>query len=197
MTYKYITQETIDSGGKNIKSPEEFQEARIYNMEAVKNYNKRHKVHAVFNIWIIVQYVMLFFAVFILLAGQSQVDKSISTKELNWRFAIGVVGYIAYLILVTWFVFVKHCRDRLVLALVSLPAVLISPFFILFPAGNYIAGWYYQKTEDELSKELGYPSFARLNVTTVNTNADNLSELTYDSIREKINRDHPHDGTFL
>lgn len=63
--------------------------------------------------------------------------------------------------------------------------------------GNFAAGWYYQKTEDELSKELGYPSFQRLNVTTVNTNADNLSELTYDSIREKINRDHPHDGTFL
>ena len=36
MTYKYITQETIDSGGKNIKSPEEFAEARTYNMEAVK-----------------------------------------------------------------------------------------------------------------------------------------------------------------
>jgi glucan phosphoethanolaminetransferase (alkaline phosphatase superfamily) len=197
MTYKYITQETIDSGGKNIKSPEEFQEARIYNMEAVKNYNKRHKVHAVFNIWIIVQYVMLFFAVFILLAGQSQVDKSISTKELNWRFAIGVVGYVAYLILVTWFVFIKHCRDRLVLCLVSLPAALISLVFFIFPVGNFAAGWYYQKTEDELSKELGYPSFQRLNVTTVNTNADNLSELTYDSIREKINRDHPHDGTFL
>ena len=92
MTYKYITQATIDSGGKNIKSPEEFQEARIYNMEAVKNYNKRHKVHAVFNIWIIVQYVMLFFAVFILRAGQTHIDESISTKELNWRFAIGVVG---------------------------------------------------------------------------------------------------------
>ena len=197
MTYKYITQETIDSGGKNIKSPEEFQEARIYNMEAVKNYNKRHKVHAVFNIWIIVQYVMLFFAVFILLAGQSQVDKSISTKELNWRFAIGVVGYVAYLILVTWFVFIKHCRDRLVLCLVSLPAALISLVFFICPVGNFAAGWYYQKTEDELSKELGYPSFQRLNVTTVNTNADNLSELTYDSIREKINRDHPHDGTFL
>ena len=197
MTYKYITQETIDSGGKNIKSPEEFQEARIYNMEAVKNYNKRHKVHAVFNIWIIVQYVMLFFAVFILLAGQTHVDESISTKELNWRFAIGVVGYVAYLILVTWFVFIKHCRDRLVLCLVSLPAALISLVFFFFPVGNFAAGWYYQKTEDELSKELGYPSFQRLNVTTVNTNADNLSELTYDSIREKINRDHPHDGTFL
>lgn len=197
MTYKYITQETIDSGGKNIKSPEEFAEARVYNIEAVKNYNRRKKVHTAFGIWIIVQYVVLFFMVFAMLSGMGYVDKELSTKTLYFRLAIGIIGYFAYLILVTWFVFIKHCRERLVLALVSMPAVLISPVFALFPVGNFAAGWYCQKTEDELSKELGYPSFQRLNVTTVNTNADNLSELTYDSIREKINRDHPHDGTFL
>ena len=197
MTYKYITQETIDSGGKNIKSPEEFAEARVYNIEAVKNYNRRKKVHAAFGIWIIVQYVVLFFMVFAMLSGMGHVDKELSTKTLYFRLAIGIIGYFAYLILVTWFVFIKHCRERLVLALVSMPAVLISPVFALFPVGNFAAGWYYQKTEDELSKELGYPSFQRLNVIAVNSDADNLSELTYDSIREKINRDHPHDGTFL
>ena len=197
MTYKYITQETIDSCGKNIKSPEEFAEARVYNIEAIKNYNRRHKVHAIFNIWIIVQYVALFFMVFGMLSGLGYVNEELSTKELNFRMVIGIIGYIAYLILVTWFVFVKHNRERFVLALVSMPVVLISPFFLFFPVGNFVAGWYYQKTEDELSKELGYPSFARLNVTAINSDADNLSELTYDSIREKINRDHPHDGTFL
>lgn len=197
MTYKYITQETIDSGGKNIKSPEEFAEARVYNIEAVKNYNRRKKVHTAFGIWIIVQYVVLFFMVVAMLSGMGHVDEELSTKTLYFRLAIGIIGYFAYLILVTWFVFIKHCRERLVLALVSMPAVLISPVFALFPVGNYIAGRYYQKTEDELSKELGYPSFARLNVIAVNSDADNLSELTYDSIREKINRDHPHDGTFL
>lgn len=197
MTYKYITQETIDSGGKNIKSPEEFAEARTYNMEAVKNYKKLYTTHAIFNIWIIVQYVILFFMVFMLLSGLGYVDKSISTKELNWRFAIGVIGYIAYLILVTWFVFIKHCRDKFTLALVSLPAIMISPVFALFPLGNFIACIYYNGVEAELSKELGYPSFPRLNVTTMNTNAENVADMTYDSIREKINRDHPHDGTFL
>ena len=40
MQYKYITQETIDSGGKNITSPEMFAEARQYNIEAVKGQNK-------------------------------------------------------------------------------------------------------------------------------------------------------------
>lgn len=197
MTYKYITQETIDSGGKNIKSPEEFAEVRTYNIEAVKNYNKRHNTHAIFNIWIIAQYVILFFMVFFYLSGLDYADQSISTKELNWRFAIGVVGYFAYLILVTWFVFIKHCRDKFTLALVSMPAVLISFVFSLFPIGNFAACIYYNYVEDELSKELGYPSFPRLNVTTINSDADNVANMTYDSIREKINRDHPHDGTFL
>ena len=198
MTYKYITQETIDSGGKNITSPEEFAEVRTYNIEAVKNYNKRHNTHAIFNIWIIAQYVILFFMVFLYLASLEGVKlPEVSTKAFNWRFAIGVIGYFAYLILVTWFAFVKHSRDKFTLALVSMPAVLISPVFLLFPAGNFAACIFYNLVEDELSKELGYPSFPRLNVTTINSDADNVANMTYDSIRERINRDHPHDGTFL
>ena len=75
--------------------------------------------------------------------------------------------------------------------------LIISFVFLIFPVANFGMAWYYNNVEDKLSKELGYPSFARLNVTTFNTNAENLSNLTYDSIREKINRDHPNDGTFL
>ena len=194
MTYKYITQETIDSGGKNIKSPEEFQEARIYNMEAVKNYNKRHKVHAVFNVWIIVQYVLLFWKFTIVLLGMTATS---SAGLTNWRIALGAIGLISYLGLVTYFVFIRGCRDKFILGLVSMPVALVSLVFLTFPLGNFTAALYYSHVENELSKELGYPSFPRLNVTTFNTDADNLSELTYDSIREKINRDHPHDGTFL
>ena len=194
MTYKYITQETIDSGGKNIKSPEEFQEARIYNMEAVKNYNKRHKVHAAFNIWIIVQYVLLFWKFTIVLLGMTATS---SAGLTNWRIALGALGLISYLGLVTYFVFIRGCRDKFILGLVSMPVALVSLVFLTFPLGNFTAALYYSHVENELSKELGYPSFPRLNVTTFNTDADNLSELTYDSIREKINRDHPHDGTFL
>lgn len=194
MTYKYITQATIDSGGKNIKSPEEFQEARIYNMEAVKNYNKRHKVHAAFNIWIIVQYVLLFWKFTIVLLGMTATS---SAGLTNWRIALGAIGLISYLGLVTYFVFIRGCRDKFILGLVSMPVALVSLVFLTFPLGNFTAALYYSHVENELSKELGYPSFPRLNVTTFNTDADNLSELTYDSIREKINRDHPHDGTFL
>ncbi|WP_024861390.1 hypothetical protein [Ruminococcus flavefaciens] len=198
MTYRYIDQSTIDSGGKNITSPEAFAEARTYNMEAVKNYSRRHRTHAIFNVWIIAQYVILFFMVFLYLASLEGVHMpDVSTKAFNWRFAIGAVGYFAYLILVTWFAFVKHSRDKFTLALVSMPAVLISLVFVIFPVGNFLACIYYNVVEEELSKELGYPSFPRLNVTTINSSADNIANMTYDSIREKINRDHPHDGTFL
>ena len=194
MTYKYITQETIDSGGKNIRSPEEFAEARVYNMEAVKNYSRRSKAHAIFNVWIIVQYVLLFWKFTIVLLGMTATS---SAGLTNWRIALGAIGLISYLGLVTYFVFIRGCRDKFILGLVSMPVALVSLVFLTFPLGNFTAALYYSHVENELSKELGYPSFPRLNVTTFNTDADNLSELTYDSIREKINRDHPHDGTFL
>jgi len=194
MTYKYITQATIDSGGKNIRSPEEFAEARVYNMEAVKNYSRRSKAHAIFNVWIIVQYVLLFWKFTIVLLGMTATS---SAGLTNWRIALGAIGLISYLGLVTYFVFIRGCRDKFILGLVSMPVALVSLVFLTFPLGNFTAALYYSHVENELSKELGYPSFPRLNVTTFNTDADNLSELTYDSIREKINRDHPHDGTFL
>ena len=76
-------------------------------------------------------------------------------------------------------------------------AVLISFLFLLFPVANFAMGWYYNNEENKLSKELGYPAFPRLLITTVNSDADSITNLTYDSIREKANRDHPHDGTFL
>jgi hypothetical protein len=84
-----------------------------------------------------------------------------------------------------------------VLALISVPAIAVSLIFAIFPVGNFTAAYFYNKIENELSKELGYPSFPRLMVTTVNSDADNINNLTFDSIREKANRDHPHDGTFL
>ena len=83
------------------------------------------------------------------------------------------------------------------LALISVPAIAVSLIFAIFPVGNFTAAYSYNKIENDLSKELGYPSFPRLMVTTVNSDADNITNLTFDSIREKANRDHPHDGTFL
>lgn len=197
MDYKYINQETIDSGGKNITSPEMFAEARIYNMEAAKNYSKRYNSHTIFNIWIILQYFLIFIGMFLLLVGRTNYEKRNQVFTPGWRIAIGVVGFFAYLGLVTYFVFIKNCRERWVLALISVPAIAVSLIFAIFPVGNFTAAYFYNKIENDLSKELGYPSFPRLMVTTVNSDADNITNLTFDSIREKANIDHPHDGTFL
>lgn len=191
MQYKYITKETIDSGGKNITSPEMFAEARQYNIEAVKNYNKRRNTHALFNTWIIAQYFIYFWFFIMLIMSKSH------DVVPGWRIALAGIGFLAYAVLITYFVFLKDCHERYVLCLVSLPAALISFVFLMFPVANFGMAWHYNNVEDKLSKELGYPDFPRLNVTTVNSDAENLSNLTYDSIREKINRDHPHDGTFL
>lgn len=197
MKYKYITQEIIDSGGKNITSPEMFEEARLYNMEAVKNYTRLHRVHLTFNIWMVVQFVLLIVKTWIIMMSAQTHELAQKTSTPWWRIGLCAVCFVVYVGLIIYFVYIKGCHERFVLLLISLPVLSFGWFMMTLPAMNFILGWYYTKVHDELSKELGYPSFARLNVTTVNSDADNLSNLTYDSIREKINRDHPHDGTFL
>lgn len=191
MEYKYITQDVIDSGGRNITSPEMFAEARVYNIEAMKNNIKRRRVHALFNTWVITQYVLVIWFMFSLIAVYS------NDYVPTWRIILAALGFLGYLILVTYFIYIKNCRERYVLCLVSLPAILVSFIFLLFPVANFGIGWYYNNEENKLSKELGYPSFPRLLITTVNSDADSVTNLTYDSIREKAKRDHPHDGTFL
>lgn len=197
MEYRYITQETIDSGGRNITSPEMFEEARKYNTEAVKNQNRRARARRWFNAWIVVQFFLLFFSVTGKLSRTTMEQYSTHEYTPDWQVWLGVLGLVAYIGLIVWFVFLKHNRNCFILALISLPVLAVSLGTFYIPIGNFIMGWYYSYVEDQLSKELGYPSFPRLNVTTVNSDADSITNLTYDSIREKANRDHPHDGTFL
>ena len=52
---KYITQEIIDKGGINVSSPEMLEEARRYNMDAVKNAALRHRLNTIVGIVIILQ----------------------------------------------------------------------------------------------------------------------------------------------
>ena len=197
MEYKYITQEVIDSGGKNITSPEMFAEARKYNIEAVKNYTKRHRTHAMFNIWMVVQFILLIYKTWVLMMNTQNEQKAEGTSTPGWRIALAAVGFFVYAGLIFYFVYVKGCHERFVVLLISVPVTAVSIGFVGIAAMNFCMAWYYNVVEEELSKELGYPSFPRLNITTFNSDSQNLSDLTYDSIREKINRDHPHDGTFL
>ena len=197
MTYKYITQEVIDSGGRNITSPEMFAEARLYNIEAVKNYSKRHRTHAVFNIWMVLQFILLIYKTCTLMMNTHNEQLAKGTTTSGWRIALAIVAFLVYAGLIFYFVYVKCCHERFVVLLISLPVLALSIGFIGIAAMNFCMSWYYDVVEEELSKELGYPSFPRLLITTVNSDADSITKLTYDSIREKANRDHPHDGTFL
>lgn len=197
MEYRYITQEIIESGGRNITSPEVYAEARVYNIEAVKNYKKRRDTKIIFDIWIIVQYCLVIFITYAFVQNLNGDQIHSGTSTPGWRIAFGALGLFAYLGLITYYMVIKSCRDKFMLLIYSLPIIAVTWWFALFPAANFAAAWYYSSVDGKLSKELGYPSFPRLNLTVLNSDVETISQLTFDSIREKANRDHPHDGGFL
>ena len=51
-----------------------------------------------------------------------------------------------------------------------------------------------KKTDEKLSEEAGYPAFVRLNVTTIESDAESIHDLTYDSIKERAKRLRPDDN---
>ena len=197
MEYRYITQEIIDSGGRNITSPEMFAEARQYNIEATKNLTRRQRAHSLFNIWMIVQFIYLFYKVFSILTDTTMKQFGDGTYTPDILVWLGVAGFFGHIGLIIRFVFLKHCRNKFIIALISLTVIAVSWRLWLIPVVNFLVTWYYEYVENELSKELGYPSFTQLNITTFNSYADSVDNITFDSIREKARRDHPHDGEFL
>ena len=64
MEYKYITKEILEKGNVNITSPEMFEEARRYNIEAVRNYKKRYLLKIAFGLWIAAQVIYVLFCAF-------------------------------------------------------------------------------------------------------------------------------------
>ncbi|MBO7474125.1 MAG: hypothetical protein J6U00_09030 [Ruminococcus sp.] len=197
MEYKYITQEIIEKGNVNITSPEMFEEARRYNIEAVKNYKKRYGIKIAFGLWIAAQVIYVIFCVVNSMDMQNSYDRATRTSMPAWQIALRVLGVVAYLGLMFWFAFHNGSRDKKTLCLASLPIICFSLYFAGIPLGNYIIGYLYERSEDYFSKQLGYPSFPRLVTNSVYSSADNLKDLSYDSIRDKARRDHPDDGSFL
>ena len=65
--------------------------------------------------------------------------------------------------------------------------------FLGIPALNLLVGWLHQKTENELKNKSGYPAFSRLAVTTSQSDSDSISNITFDSIREKARREQNRD----
>ena len=197
MEYKYITQEILEKGNVNITSPEMFEEARRYNIEAVRNYKKRYGIKVAFGLWIAAQVIYVLFCAVNSMDMQTGYDSATRTSMPAWRIALGVLGVVAYLGLMFWFAFHNGSRDKKTLFLASLPIIAFSPYLAGIPFGNFIIGYLYERAEDYFSKQLGYPSFQRLVTNSVYSSADNLKDLSYDSIRDKARRDHPDDGSFL
>lgn len=197
MDYKHLTQEHIDSGGRNITSPEVYAEARIYNIEAVKNYKMSRRIRILFDTWIIVQYLLVFFITYFFVQDIHTEEINTGTSTPGWRIALGVVGLFGYYGLITYYMVIRECRNKVMLGVVSLPIMALTWGMAFFPIANYLAAWYYEKMDGRLARELGYPSFPRLSLTILNSDVERISDLTYDSIREKARRDHPHDETFL
>ena len=197
MEYKYITKEILEKGNVNITSPEMFEEARRYNIEAVRNYKKRYLIKIAFGLWIAAQVIYVLFCAFSSMDMQTEYNTATKTGTPGWRIALGTAGVLGYLGLMFWYAFHNGSRDKKVLFLASLPVIAFSLYFAGIPLGNYVIGYLYERSEEHFSKQLGYPSFSRIVTNAVFSSTDNLRDLSYDSIREKAQRDHPDRGDFL
>ncbi len=197
MEYKYLTQELIDKGNVNITSPEMFEEARRYNIEAFRNYKKRFWIKVFFGFFIAAQTLYVIGWTLEMIQAQHGYERSSGDNMAGWKIFFAALGGIAYLALMFWFAYIKGSRDRFTLCLISVPVIAISIYMAGIPVANYLAGLLYAKSEEAFSKKLGYPSFPRIVTNAVFSEADNIKDLSYDSIREKARRDHPDSGDFL
>lgn len=197
MEYKYITQEIVDKGTFNATSPEMFREAGEYNMEAVKNYSKRKGMARAANIWIVCQYLYVIIKFISTVYGANNYERLVGHSIRWWQVVLVILGFLGYMGLMGYFAFLKGSRDRFTLCCAALPVILMSPLLFGLPLGNFIVFWIYRYNEEQLSKELGYPAFPRLRITTLASEADDVTSMSYDSIREKIRKDHPDMGDFL
>ena len=193
MAWKYITQDVIDAGGINVTSAEVFAEAREYNIEAVRNYNKKRRNHWFIAIWSVGQLV-LSLVIGIVLVVDNQLEQMFnSTTTPTWRILLRLFGFLAYVGAFAYFVIIRRDPRPHVMALSSLPILIADWKFVGIVAFNFLVGRLHEKTEDKLREKWGYPKFARLTVTTSYSDSDTMTELTFDSIRDKARREHPDD----
>jgi hypothetical protein len=193
MAWKYITQDIIDAGGINVTSAEMFAEAREYNIEAIRNYNKKQRNHWFIAIWSVGQLV-LSLAIGVILVVMNQTDQILNhTTTPTWRILLRLFGFLAYMGAFAYFVIYRRDPRPHVMALSSLPLLITDWKFAGIVAFNFLVGWLHEKVENDLRTKPDYPKFTRLIVTTSYSDSDTLSELTFDSIRDKARREHPDD----
>lgn len=193
MGYRYITQDIVDAGGINVTCAEMYAEARAYNIEAVRNYSRKRRNYWLIAIWAVGQFVLsLAIAVLIISAVQSEQTER-GTTTPTWRILLRLGGFLAYMGAEIYFVIVRRNTRPLAMTACAVPILIASWKFAGIPLLNLLVGRLHEKTENSLRKELGYPVFSRLAITTSYSDADTMSEITFDSIREKARREHPGD----
>lgn len=197
MKYRYITQDIIDAGTINITSPAMYAEAREYNIDAGRNYCRRRKNHILMGLWFAAQPVIIFFTLFTIIELKQIEQTSSETYTSNARIFAAIAGILAYLAVYAYFVGIRGYRTPWVMLICSLPLVLAHPVLAVLCAANFFIGIWYSKWERILREKEGYPDFTQLAITTIDSEANTVDELTFENIRERAVNTHRHDGTFL
>lgn len=187
----YITQDIIDKGTFNVTSPEMMDEARRYNMDAVTNSARRKRMQMIQGIWLIVQIPLIIASVCMYLTLETISDRFaglagdfgmiMSYARLGALF----LGLFAYLGLFGYYIIFRFQRDPKIMFLCSAPVMLTTPLGILITIVNLVSAYICEHKEEKFSEEAGYPAFVRLAVTTVESDARSIQDLTYDSIKER------------
>ncbi|SEL13564.1 hypothetical protein SAMN02910353_01990 [Ruminococcus sp. YRD2003] len=187
----YITQDIIDKGTFNVTSPEMLEEARRYNMDAVTNNSKRKRMTVTTGIWLIIQIPIIIASICMYLTLETLSDHNafragdfgliMSYARLGAMF----LGLFAYLGLFGYYIIFRFQRDPKIMFLCSAPAMLTTFWGVLIVIINVVVAYIYEHKEEKFSEEAGYPAFVRLAVTTVESDARSIQDLTYDSIKER------------
>ena len=193
MAWKYITQDIIDAGGINVTSAEMFAEAREYNIEAVRNYNKKRRNHWLIALWSVGQFAVAIAIAVMVLTVSITYQTDHGTVPPTWLSVLRLGGFLAYVGATVYFVIVRRDTRPLVMTACALPVLIASWKFLGIPALDLLVGWLHQRTENELKNKSGYPAFSRLAVTTSQSDSDSISNITFDSIREKARREQNRD----
>lgn len=200
---KYITQDIIDKGSINVTTPEMLEESRRYNMDAVTNNAKRRRMTLATGIWLVIQIPLsaIFAALYLIL---KTVEDTSLVKLGQYegiasaaRVAALIIGLLAYIGFFCYYIIFRFHREPLTMFLCSSPLLLttLPCWFIIIV--NLIVGSLYVKRESMFSEEAGYPAFVRLAVTTLDSDAKSVHDMTYDSIRERTKHMRGDDGEML
>ena len=199
----YITQDIIDKGGINVTSPEMMDEVRHYNMDAVTNNAKRKRMTVTTGIWLVIQIPILIASICMYLTLETLTDHNafrmgdFGAIMTYARLGAMFLGLFAYLGLFGYYIIFRFQRDPKIMFLCSAPAMLTTFWGVLIAIINVAVAYIYEFREKKFAEEAGYPAFARLQVTTMESESKSILDMTYDSIKERTKHLRADDEEFL